>query len=82
MIKLDFDACPENILNTKTFDELKVKSLKDVDPGNVLLFIRDLLATAGLDLQSNDNVDDVRTGIDCTIAANYVNMALRRVRGL
>ena len=82
MIKPDFDTCPENPLNTKTFSELGVNTLKDVDYTDILLFVRDLLADAGADLQKGDEIDDVAQGVRCMVAANYVNLALKRAQGL
>ena len=82
MIKPDFDMYPDNLLNTETFSERGVDTLEDVDYTDILMYVRDLLADAGADLQKRDEVDDVRQGVRCMVAANYVNLALKSAQGL
>ena len=82
MIKPDFDMYPDNLLNTETFSERGVDTLEDVDYTDILMYVRDLLADAGADLQKRDEVDDVTQGVRCMVAANYVNLALKRAQGL
>jgi hypothetical protein len=80
----DFDTYPENSLNTKTFAELDVQKLDDVDVADIFLYLRDKIAFCGNDLRNGNprEVEDVSFGINCQLSAMYLNMALRAFQGL
>jgi hypothetical protein len=77
----DFDENELNPLRTKTFAELGVERMSDIDYGDILFFVRDLLQEAGEDLSKQENVDEKCMGVSLRVAAMYVNMALNECFG-
>lgn len=82
----DFDKYAENLVtvNTKleTLIEKGAETVGDVDYADWMMYLRDMMVTVADDLESQLEIGDKVTGMNCRRAAMYMNMALKAAQGL
>lgn len=78
---VDFDTYEEttgekHFLETKSFEEMGVDNIKDIDPHDLLVYLRDMYKDVALDLESSKDSDEKCFANTHSVAAMYLNLAV------
>lgn len=65
----------KHFLETKTFQELGVSSINDIDLLDLIIYLRDQFKRSAMDLMTSKHPLDKTMGVSFAVVSNYLDMA-------